>query len=125
MTLVDEFPQHMAGPKHENPAGQDRHLLTGLGIAADPLALLTNGEATERRYFDAFPTRQGITNFIEHCLDQGSRFFARESNLLGDGRTSGGTRFCLSRQCIRVIMSEGEVGAVRGLVTNTCAESKN
>jgi hypothetical protein len=70
MALVDEFPQHMAGPEHENAPGQYRHFLPGLGIAADPLTFLANGKTAERRNLDAFSLRQGIANFIENGLDQ-------------------------------------------------------
>ena len=77
--------QRVRRAEHQDAARADRHLLAGLRIAADPLSLLPDREAAERRNLDhlaarrARPEISAITNF-----DQFGQFVARQADLLID-----------------------------------------
>src|SRR5688572_8111519 len=43
----DPFAHDLAGAERQHPPGRDRHLDAGLGVAADPLALVAQDEAAE------------------------------------------------------------------------------
>jgi len=88
----------MARPKDQDTAWQNRHFLTGLRVAADPLTLLPDGETAKRRDLDAVAFGQRSRNFIQHGLDESSGFVSRETDLL--------------------IYSFAEVGACNGLASH-------
>ena len=63
--------------------GRDRHLLAGLGIAADALALLAHHERTKRRQLDRFATLQAVRDFFENELNERGAFGSRQAKFIG------------------------------------------
>src|SRR3954468_2971029 len=74
----------MAGPEHQDPPRQDRHLFPGLGVAPDPLTLLTHGETAEGGNLDHLSPCQSIRNLVENTFHKIGGFVAREADFLID-----------------------------------------
>src|SRR5215831_1162837 len=81
---VDALLQDGGRLEHHDPARRDRDFLAGLGIAADPLALLAYHERSERGKLHGFAALETIGNFFEHQLYQCGRLGARQADLLVD-----------------------------------------
>ena len=70
--------------EHHHAARRDRNFLAGLGIAADPLALLAHHERAERRQLHGFAAFEAIGDLLQHQFHERSRFRARQAHLLVD-----------------------------------------
>src|SRR3954468_23365956 len=72
--LGDPVAHDLAGAEsHHAPRG-DRNLDPGLGIAADPLALVAQDERAESGYFDVLTNGQRMAHVMKHALDDTRRF---------------------------------------------------
>src|SRR6476661_2189805 len=70
----------LAGAERHHPARRDRHFDAGLGIAADPLALVAQDEAAEARNLDVLPFGQSVAHMMEDALDDPGRFGPGQSD---------------------------------------------
>src|SRR6185312_7887990 len=67
--VVDALLQDRRRLEHHDPARRDRNLGPGLGIAADPLALLAHHEGAERGQLHRFALLEAIGDLLEHEFD--------------------------------------------------------
>src|SRR5262245_48049312 len=67
--LLDHGLELLAGVEGDDPAGADRDLLAGLGIASGTLRLVAQLEVAEAGELDALPPLQRPPNFLEERLD--------------------------------------------------------
>src|SRR5262249_13475921 len=79
---IDALLHDVARPKHQHASRRDGHFLTGLGIAADPLALLADAEGAEGGELDGLARCQAARNLAQDPLDQFLRLIARQSDFL-------------------------------------------
>src|SRR5215471_2972932 len=74
---IDALLHDVARPEHQHAPRRDGHFLTGLGIAADPLALLADAEGAEGGKFDGLACCQAARDFAQDQLDQFLGLIAR------------------------------------------------
>src|SRR5215831_11153297 len=81
---VDALLQDGGRLEHHDPARRDRDFLAGLGIAADPLALLAHDEGAKGGKLYRLTPFQAVGNFAQDQFDERRRFRAGEAHLLVD-----------------------------------------
>src|SRR5689334_9421006 len=69
----DPLAHDLTGAEGEHAARRDRHLDAGLGIAADPLALVAQDEAAEARNLDVLAVGERGAHMMEDALDDARR----------------------------------------------------
>ena len=69
VALLDHRLEFLAGVECDNPAGRDRDLLAGLGIAAGTLRLVPQLKVAETGQLHAFSAFQRLTHLLEEGLD--------------------------------------------------------
>src|SRR5690606_24847933 len=82
--LVHPILEHVRRAEDQHPPGADRHLLAGLRIAADALALLTHEEASEGRDLHRLAPGERVRNLLQHGFHELCRFVPRQAYLLVD-----------------------------------------
>eukprot|EP01136_Pigoraptor_vietnamica_P003763 Opistho-1_new@33399 len=65
----DPGAQHLAGTERQHPAWRDRHLDTGLGVAADTLALVAQDEAAKARNLHILALGERFAHMAENLFD--------------------------------------------------------
>src|SRR4051794_32945756 len=90
---VDPLLQDRRRLEHHDPAGRDRHLGAGLGVATDALTLLADHEGAERGQLHRLAFLKAIGDLLQHEFHEGRRFRARQPYLLVDGFAQIDTRY--------------------------------
>src|ERR1700730_7694221 len=82
---VDPLLEDRRGFEDHHAPRRDRYFLAGLGIAADPLALLAHDEGSERGQLHRLAALKTIGDLLQHQFHEGCGLGAREADLLVDG----------------------------------------
>src|SRR5215472_2046969 len=94
---VDSLLEDRGRLEHHDSARRDRYLLAGLGISPDPLPLFAYHKGAEGGQLHGLSPFQAIGDFLQHQLNERSRFGARQPYLLVDRLTQIGTSDCFQR----------------------------
>src|ERR1051326_6356088 len=78
---IDPVLENMARPEHEHTARQDRHLLSGLGVAAHTTPLLAHRKGSEATDFNRFSCLQRRAHAAQDALQEIAAFVPREPYL--------------------------------------------
>jgi hypothetical protein len=93
----DAIAHHLARAEGEHAARRDRHFDTGLGIAADALALVAQHEGPEAGYLDVLALGQRFAHMAKDLLDQLGRIGTRKPHLMVQRFGQIGPRQCPHR----------------------------
>src|SRR5438105_189382 len=80
----DPLAHDLAGAEGQHPPRRDRHFDAGLGIAADPLALVAQDEAAEAGNLHILAIGERAAHMGENALDDAGGFGAGEADLAMD-----------------------------------------